>query len=152
MFSIFAEDFWRGLPSFRWSTSLRSWAYTLARNGAYRYTHAPHRRAERDLPLPPDGQFCQEARRLRSATRTYLRTETKSRIRELRQQLPEDDQVLLILRIDRNLSWKELAVIMSNQGDDMDEAEKKKWATRLRQRFQKAKKRLKDLARSEGLI
>ena len=32
VFSQFALDFWRGLPRFEWRSSLRAWAYALARN------------------------------------------------------------------------------------------------------------------------
>ena len=31
VFSQFAEDLWRGLPAFRFESSLRTWAYKLAR-------------------------------------------------------------------------------------------------------------------------
>jgi DNA-directed RNA polymerase specialized sigma24 family protein len=35
-FSIFAEDFWKGLPGFGSRCSVRGWMYTLARNAANR--------------------------------------------------------------------------------------------------------------------
>src|SRR5262245_12055321 len=50
-FSMFAEDFWVGLPKFAWRSSVRTWAYMIARNAATRYVAAPHRRAARNLTL-----------------------------------------------------------------------------------------------------
>lgn len=152
VFSDFAEDFWRGLPGFQWRTSLRSWAYTLARNAANRYATAPHRKPARNIPLSQKSRFTMEVERLRSATRRHLRTEVKSKMRELRERLSEEDQTLLILRVDRQLSWRELAGIMSGQGEGMDDAELDRWSARLRQRFQVIKERLRDLAKAEGLL
>lgn len=152
VFSEFAEDLWRGLPDFQWRCSMRSWAYTLARNAAYRFRQAPQNDPRRNRPLHRDSHFAQEVARLRTATVNHLRTEVKSRMRELREQLPEDDQVLLILRIDKKMSWKELAAVLSGEGDTMDVADRERWAARLRQRFQTAKERLRELARAEGLV
>ena len=37
VFSLFAEDLWRGLPGFQWRCSLRAWAHRVARNAAVRW-------------------------------------------------------------------------------------------------------------------
>src|SRR5688572_25981948 len=50
-FSTFAEDLWKGLPRFRWESSLRTWAYALARNALHRVRRDPARRAGRNVPL-----------------------------------------------------------------------------------------------------
>ena len=147
--SEFTEDFWRGLPQFRWRTTLRSWAYTLARNAANRYQRSRWRRDAR-LVHPRETPDCLQEPR--SSTAPYLRTELKTRMRALRLRLPEDDQTLLVLRVDKGLSWNELAVIFSGDGDAMEQADVVRWASRLRQRFATIKQRLKGLARQEGLI
>jgi RNA polymerase sigma-70 factor (ECF subfamily) len=152
VFASFAEDFWRGLPAFRWQTSLRSWAYTLARNAAFRHQAAARRRRRRFEPLPTASRYGEEVARLHSATRRYLRTEFKERVRRLREQLSPDDQALLILRVDRKLSWKELAAVLSGKGESLRPAEQVRWAARLRQRFQTVKQKLRALARAEGLL
>ncbi len=152
VFSAFAEDFWRGLPAFRWQTSLRSWAYTLARNAAFRHQTAARRRRRRFEPLTSASRYGEEVARLHSATRQCLRTEFKERVRRLREQLPPDDQTLLILRVDRKLSWKELAVVLSGKGESLRPAEQVRWAARLRQRFQTVKRKLRELARADGLL
>jgi RNA polymerase sigma-70 factor (ECF subfamily) len=149
VFSAFTEDFWRGLKGFRWKTTLRSWAYTLARNAATRFQRSRRRRQAQLAHLPTTPERAQERR---SSTAPYLRTEVKMRMRALREQLPADDQSLLVLRIDKGLSWKELAVIFSGAGDAMEEAEMLRWSARLRQRFAAIKRKLRALAQEEGLI
>jgi len=73
-------------------------------------------------------------------------------MRKIREQLSDDDQELLVLRVDRALSWRELAMVMSGKGEALDEGEINRWSTLLRQRFVKIKKRLKELAQREGLL
>jgi RNA polymerase sigma-70 factor (ECF subfamily) len=149
VFSQFAEDFWRGLAGFQWRTTLRGWGYTLACNAAARFQRSQRRREVRRV-RPPRTPQCAQVRR--SSTAAYLRTEVKNRMRALRLQLPVDDQSLLLLRIDKGLSWNELAVIFSGQSEAEEEAEMVRSAARLRQRFAAIKRRLKGLARKEGLI
>lgn len=150
VFSDVLEDLWRGLPQFGWRSSLRSWLYTLARHAIAR--HARGQRRRRDAPLDTTAAISELARRVRSETAAHLQTPVKSRFRELRARLPEEDQNLLILRIDRQLSWRELAVVMS-EGEAPPSAEDlERVAARLRQRFQQAKARLRALAEAEGLL
>jgi RNA polymerase sigma-70 factor, ECF subfamily len=149
VFSQFAEDFWRGLAGFQWKTTLRSWGYTLASNAAKRFQRSRRRREAR---LVRPAQAPDYAQSRRSSTAPYLRTEVKNRMRALRLELPVDDQSLLLLRIDKGLSWKELAVVFSDDSEPMEEAQMVRSAARLRQRFAKIKLRLKVLAKEEGLI
>lgn len=147
VYSSFCEAFWKGLPSFEWRCSLRAWAYTLARHAAIRHgTRQQHarRRAARlaaSVPLRPGTPSG------RTSTAAYLRTEVKTRMRELREQLSPDDQALIILRIDRGLSWRELCAVLSPEG----RAPAKEQA-RLRKRFQLLKAKLRSMAVDEGLI
>jgi RNA polymerase sigma-70 factor (ECF subfamily) len=150
-FSDFAEAFWKALPGFEWRTSMRGWAYTIARHTIYRQRRAVRSWRRRQEPTG-ESPFFEQVARLRSATREYLRTDVKERIRELRRRLPEDDQILLILRIDRQLSWAELAAVLSGAGETLAPAELTRWSARLRQRFAAATARLKRLAREDGLL
>jgi RNA polymerase sigma-70 factor (ECF subfamily) len=104
---------------------MRSWAYTLARNAFYRHLNAK-RKHRKDISLSRESKFEIEAAKLRSATRKHLKTEAKSKMRELRERLPQDDQTLIILRVDQKMSWNELAVILSGEGDEMEDEEKKR--------------------------
>lgn len=142
-FAELGEDLWRGLPSFRWSSSLRSWLYTLARNALNQLRRDPRRRSERNLPLSiaPEVENV-----LRTVTLEIQRTEVKDAFRELREQLEPEEHELLLLRLDRELSWKEIARIV---GGDVDIDTR---AAALRKRFERAKERLKKLALDRGLI
>ncbi|MDJ0763882.1 MAG: sigma factor [Myxococcota bacterium] len=153
VFSQFAEDFWRGLPNFRWRTTIRGWAYALARNAAYRYIQQVDRQREREITYnSKSANFARLVSEIRAETKRHLRTEVKDQLRALREQLDMDDQTLLVLRVDRQLSWKELAVVLSDMGEQMERSDIIQWSARLRQRFQTIKKRLKELAIAEGLL
>lgn len=152
VFSQFCEDFWLGLPRFEWRCTARVWAYTLARHAANRHISAAHRRPARNIPLSRVGLISGLADQVRSTTLPYLRTEVKSRMRVLREQLSQEDQTVLILRVDKGLSWRELAEVTRYAGQPVSEALITKEAARLRKRFQLAKDRLRKLAEAEGLV
>lgn len=149
-FSMFVEDLWVGLPKFEFRASVRTWAYTLARNAANRYASSPARRRDRNLTFTRHAEVSQMVERVRSQTAAHQRTEVKDRLRALRDELDPDDQTLLILRIDRNLAWRELAQVMSGGEPDADGL--KREAARLRKRFERVKAELKARARAEGLL
>ncbi|MCA9677914.1 MAG: sigma-70 family RNA polymerase sigma factor [Kofleriaceae bacterium] len=151
-FSTFAEDLWKGLPRFRWESSLRTWAYALARNALHRVRRDPHRRAERNVPLSDIDQHPNLAAAVRSVTQPYLRTEIKDRFAALRDQLDPDDHALLILRIDRRMSWRDIARAMPLEGEGDDNAAVDRRAATLRKRFERAKTQLRDLATAHGIL
>lgn len=152
VFSMFCEDLWSALPNFRWQCSIRGYCYTLARNAANRYSVAPCNRADRRAAFADDEQLSCLIERTRSQTAAHLRTEVKSRMRTLREQLPEDDQTLLILRVERMLPWRELAIVMSENGEPLDASALDQASARMRKRFQLVKDKLKELARLDGLL
>ena len=148
VFSVFAEDLWRSLEGFAWECSLRTWAYTLARRASFRTMRRKRRRAA----VGSASAISQLVQEVRTETLTYLRTETKTRIRALRDSLPEQDRALLMLRVDRGLSWDELAHVLSEEIEQgADDAALKREAARLRKRFQLVKEKLKTLAKRDGL-
>jgi RNA polymerase sigma-70 factor, ECF subfamily len=151
VYSMFAEDLWNGLPSFAWRCSMRTWAYTLARNAAARYATAPQRRMANNMRLSCPGVISELVEQIRCTTRVYQQTDAKDRFRALREQLDSEDQLLLVLRVDRNLAWRDLAIAMS--GDpDLDEETLSREAARLRKAFERVKAALKRLAKQEGLL
>jgi len=155
-FSNFAEDLWRGLPGFRWVCTARAWAYTLARHAASRVIRQRRRRGARVVPLSNAGPLSQLAEQVRSETAVAMRTATRNRIVQLREQLPVGDQMLLVLRVNRGLPWLEIARIMARGSVDeaiaLDDETLTMEATRLRKRFQKAKEKLRRLATEAGLL
>lgn len=146
---VFAEvsaKLWRGLPKFAWQSSLRTWAYTIARNAA----HDVRARGRREVALDDASEVGRVVDEVRTATQRYLRTDFKDKFAALRASLPVEDQELLILRVDRELDWKELAQTLSERvlaGDDLVRG-----AARLRKRFQALKAKLLELGRREGLL
>lgn len=152
IFSLFCVDFWRGLPGFQWRSSLRTWAYSLARNATARHLSSPYRRQERNMSLLDAPEVFEVAERIRTTTAAYLRTTYKKSIRQLRKQLPVTDQMLLVLRVDRNLSWRDIAIVMESEHFDDDDERAQKAETRYRKRFERIKNKLRDLAESQGII
>lgn len=150
-FSVFVEDLWVGLPSFSWRCSMRTWCYTLARNAATRVASAPARRRDRNIPLSRPSIVPYLAEATRTATRAYQQTVVKDRFRALREQLDPEDQMLLVLRVDREMSWADLALTMLGDVDAREDAIARE-AARLRKAFERLKDQLKRLAEREGLL
>jgi RNA polymerase sigma-70 factor (ECF subfamily) len=152
VFSQFTEDLWRGLGGFRWECSIRTWSYTLARHAASRYVADARRRRRRETPLSRSSELYDVAEKVRTQTLAAERTEVKSRVDQLREQLPVDDQSLLILRVKRRLDWKEIARVMIDEGEATTDRAIEKEAARLRKRFQAIKEKLRQMARDSGLL
>lgn len=150
-FAMFAEDLWVGLPNFAWRCSMRTWAYTLARNASARYATAPQRNAGRNLTLSAPGRVSALVERVRSATHIYQKTAIKDRFRALREQLSVDDQTLLVLRVDRGMAWRDLAIAMTGDAN-LDDAGIDRESARLRKAFERVKTELKQLAEQAGLL
>lgn len=144
VFAQFSANLWRGLPTFAWSCTLRTWAYTLARNTSHRFRRG-ERRGRVEVGLEDAERIADE---IRTATRSYLRTDFKNKFAELRASLPPEDQELLILRVDRGLAWNELALALNNEPP----ADVAREAARLRKRFQLLKDKLLELGRQHGLV
>src|SRR5690349_16952146 len=51
VFSIFSEQLWRGLRGFAWHSSMRTWAYAVARNASHAHRRAAQRWARRNVAL-----------------------------------------------------------------------------------------------------
>jgi RNA polymerase sigma-70 factor (ECF subfamily) len=150
-FSMFAEDLWNGLPGFAWRCSLRTWAYTVARNAANRYATSPHNRRTRHLALASPSRVSVLVERVRSATQAHQRTDIKDKFRALRDRLDQDDQMVLILRIDRDMAWRDIAIAMSGDAN-LDDDDVARESARLRKAFERVKAELKRMAEEEGLF
>jgi RNA polymerase sigma-70 factor (ECF subfamily) len=151
VFSEFTEDFWRGLPSFEWRCAIRAWCYKLARHAASRFRRSRHNRPDKHLPLATQPFLEQLAHEARTSTRPYLKTQIKDEFQRLRDLLTREEQDLLILRVDRDLSWRDIAFDTSAE-ENPSEEELKRREVSLRQRFTQLKRRLRDLAEKQGLL
>jgi len=139
VFSMFSEDLWHGIAGFRRECSLKTWSYKVAWHAAMRFKRDLYRQRGVRLGSTAAAQL---AARVRSTTAIHLRTATKDRVMQLRAEL--DDQTILILRIDRGLSWREVAHVLSTPEQPLDEVA-------LRKRFERLKSKLRELARQAGL-
>jgi len=141
-----SADLWAGLPRFARRAALRTWFYTLARHAAARLRRSPHRRPGRHVALSDVGALVAS---VRTATAAYRRTEVKDRFAAIRDGLPPDDRALLLLRVDRQLGWRDIVRVMN---PDEAEEDLERAAARLRKRFQLVKDEIRARARAAGLL
>ncbi len=105
-------------------------------------TRDPYRRRRELLATSQAEQLAQEVRSTTSAKRS---AEDEARITRLRNGLSPDEQTIIILRFDRGMSWREVARVLEEDGEPIEEAA-------LRKRFERMRSRLRELAVSEGLV
>jgi RNA polymerase sigma-70 factor, ECF subfamily len=140
-FSFFAEQLWHGMPGFAGRSSVRVWAYRVAWSAAVRLrSDAWFRRRER-FPSSMASRVAGEVLSRPAA----VRERESAELTRLRAALEPEEQSLLVLRVDRGLSWREVAEVMAEEGREMDEPA-------LRKRFERVKAKLARLAQEEGLI
>ncbi|MEO7092999.1 MAG: sigma-70 family RNA polymerase sigma factor [Polyangiales bacterium] len=143
-FAIASEQLWTSLAKFRWEAQLRTWFYQLGRNALHQLRIDPRQRAERNLPLSVITSV-QNVRR--ETTPMHQRTSGKQALRELRESLDPEDHELLILRLDRDMSWKDIARAFGAEDSAIDTR-----AAALRKRFERVKEQLRELATERGLL
>lgn len=140
-FGIFSEMLWRGVDGFRGESSVRTWSYRLAWHALARIRRDPFHRRGRRLDTPGLDALVAE---VRDSTAAFQASVVKDRMRAIRQQLDPMEQLLLSLRVDSGLSWRETAEVVAAEGEPIEEAA-------LRKRFERAKARLKKLAEQAGI-
>ena len=142
VFSQFTEDLWRGLPGFRGECPVRVWAYRVAWHAAARHLRDPYRQRGRRLETTELSRIAEEVRSSVLLGRGEARQQGIDR---LRSRLTPEEQTLLVMRLDRNLAWREVAMVLASEGEPVDEVA-------LRKRFERLKTKLTELAREEGLL
>lgn len=148
-FSLFCERVWRGLPTFRWEASFRTWAYVIARNELRRHLAGERRRGARERPLAEVPAVEQVVDHVRSQTAAFLRTAVKDKFSALRSELSQLDRDVLVLRVDRGLSWNEVVEILSESTASDGSA---LTSAGLRKRLERVKKQLRTRAIEQGLL
>jgi RNA polymerase sigma-70 factor (ECF subfamily) len=150
-FAMFAEDLWLALPGLVLSATMRAYAYALARNAAHRLLGRQVRKERLGVPLS-DARVCSKvANEVRASTLPHLKTTIKAQVAELRGKLSEEEQTLLTLRVDRELSWPEIAIVYAD-GAALDQETLLREAARLRKRFEATKLKLRRLAEAAGML
>ncbi len=121
--------------------------YAIARNVMRMRSRSAARRRRRGAVIG-DSALDKVAQAVRTETLAFLRTETRSRLQALRDTLPEEDRILLVLRIDRKLAWNDLArVLAETEGNETPtDARLKTESARLRKQFQVVKERLRAMS------
>jgi RNA polymerase sigma-70 factor (ECF subfamily) len=140
-FSIFAENVWRGLPTWRGEGSLKAWCFRLAWNAATNLRNEAWRRRGRRFFTGEASALAQEIR-----TRSHVKVERQRQaLDKLRESLEVEEVSLLTLRVDQKLSWAEIAEVFSADGERVEPAA-------LMKRFERLKGRLARMAKDQGLI
>lgn len=146
IFADVCERVWKALPSFRFEATLRTWMYTIARNCFASARRRPGRENGRVVGLSQAPEVQQVAEKIRTTTAIHLQTRSKDRLSRIRATLDADEQTLLILRIDRQMAWRDIAQIMGEPGSDHNRV-----AATLRKRFERLKERIRaELAADSG--
>lgn len=143
-FSILAEELWKSLPKFDGRCSARTWCYMLARAAVARVLSPAARRREQLVSHIPSVAH--------AVTQVWSTTGQRQQRQhniyaQIRNELDPDDQLLLVLRVDRNLAWNDIALVMLGEHASADEVTRK--AATLRKQFERVKQRLRELATTE---
>jgi RNA polymerase sigma-70 factor (ECF subfamily) len=139
-FSLFEEHLWRGLSTFRGESSLRTWVFRIAFNAATDIRKQAWRRRRRRLTADVANRLVDDALEPPS----HLR-ELRALLQRLQRYLSESEQTLLIMRVEHELRWTEIAKIRSRDGRELD-------TTTIIKRFDRVAARLCRMARQHGLL
>jgi RNA polymerase sigma-70 factor (ECF subfamily) len=141
VFSTFAENLWRGLGGFRGECSLRAWAYRLAWHAASSFRRDPYRKRKARLPTTAASRLAATV----NAESGLAPGGRHARLGKLREALEPEERTLLVLRVDKELEWDEIAAVLSAEGHPVS-------SVALRKRFERLKEKLARMARDEGLL
>jgi RNA polymerase sigma-70 factor (ECF subfamily) len=151
-FAQFAEDLWKGWSTFQWRCSVRGWSYILARNAANRTASVAGRERRRAVAFSEGSPLHQVALDVRTSTLPHLRTTVKDQFRQLREKLSEEDQMILVLRVDKQMPWTDIAHVFLGGAEIPDDKQISRESARLRKRLQKIKSKLRSLGEESGLL
>lgn len=140
-FSRTSEEVWKSLAKFDGRCSVRTWCYTIARRAAVKIRSQPRHAREVLVSTVPS---------VLGAVTHILDTTKMAQARavdvyaQIRAELSDEEQALLVLRVDRDLSWKEIAQVLAEEAETDDDIQRR--AAQLRKQFERVKARLKELA------
>ena len=149
VFAVVSENLWRSLRTFEWRCSLRTWVHVIARHEIERFRRSARRHAEGRVPI---SQLAEVIAAVQTESRSVQGSARQSVISRLRDELPEDDRALLVLRVDRELPWDEIALAFVEDPERCTHAAGRREAARLRKRFPNLTKRMAERARDAGLL
>ena len=140
-FSRMSEELWRSLRRFDGRCSIRTWCYMLARHAAAHVRSRPVHAREVLVSSVPSV--------LGAVTHVWNTTKVGAAqaddvYAKIRAELDDEEQALLVLRVDKNLSWREIAQVLCGEEAPDDDVQRK--AATLRKQFERVKERLRELA------
>lgn len=140
-YSLFGEDLWKSLARHQGRCSIRTWCYMLARCAVFHVRSRPRHQREVLVSQVPSI--------LGAVTHVWNTTKVGEQraddvYAQIRGELDEEEQTLLVLRVDKDLSWREIAQVLC--GEDAPAAEIERKGATLRKQFERVKERLRALA------
>ena len=147
-FSRTSEELWKSLHRYDGRCSIRTWCYMLARHAVAYVRSRP--RHEREVLVSSVPSVLGAVTHVLNTTKLGA-AHAQDVYAQIRAELDEDDQTLLVLRVDRGLSWRDLALAMTGDTELSDEAASRE-AARLRKAFERVKAELRRLAERDGLL
>lgn len=139
VFQDWAEDMCAGLPGFRGECTVRTWAYRLAWHASARFHRGAWNRRRTRLRT---GMM---SRLAASIARTAVPGRRDERLEVLLRDLGPEDRMLLLLRLEADLTWEEISEVLRRRGKNVA-------LPALRKRFERLKARLAEIAREKGLL
>lgn len=131
----------RGIRTFQQRSAVRTWAYVVARNELLASNRRRIGRAQVMSEVPPGSQ--PEPTDTRP---TWQRTTGFARLGQLRALLDDEEQELFVLRVDREMPFSEIALVLSSGSPNSLIS-----AEACKQRFHRLKDKLVQLHREHEL-
>lgn len=141
VFEKFSERLSRRLPTFDWTCSLRTWAYKQARQTSLDF------RPGTEPTVELEGGVSRVIGQVLRATGVVHSPEVDSN----RAALTPDERVLILLRVDKKLTWDELVVVLHDDVPPDEQARAAAVAT-LKSQFRIAKDKLVAVAATMGIV
>jgi len=141
VFAEFCARVWKALPTFRGATTVRAFAYRIVRNAAADFYSDGYRRRRATLS---SGLASRLARSVATSSKAALERDA-ARLAKIRSLFKEEEETLLLLRIDRGLSWEEIGEVLTADG-------RAPTPVALRKRFERLKSKIARQAREAGLL
>ena len=140
-FSWMSEQLWKSLPRWEGRCSMRTWCYMLARHATVRIRTQSHQQREVLVSAVPS--IAHAVTHVWNTSRANA-GRVQDVYAEIRNTLDDDEQTLLVLRVDRSLAWRDIAIVLLGEGASGDDIATK--AASLRKQFERVKERLRTLA------
>jgi len=139
VFQHFSLQLWKSLPSFQGRSRFYTWAFTIARRSMSRWFERRELRVEQRLGTLQEQNL--QARWARTATAEWRNTASRERFETMCADLDPEERTLVMLRIDQEMSWKEIALVIADEDEQeaLDRKELSKRAASLRKRFERIK-------------